>query len=161
MQCFNGNSERKNLALPSLYAVWSRCRNATDYPLTIQLCQVGVLYHDLVLPGDVFHRETGAVHFTVRARINNTGADDTNILGEAVVPVVGATSIGVISTFSGPFVAAGTILVGGGLLLANSQWRAEITSRGWYAGKRHELEIGCKENKTFFIVDKKTNEVYT
>ena len=31
-------------------------RNRTDFPLTIQLWQVGVLYHDYVRPGETFYR---------------------------------------------------------------------------------------------------------
>ena len=30
--------------------------------------EVGVLYHDLILPGESMHRETGAVHFTIKVR---------------------------------------------------------------------------------------------
>ena len=61
-------------------------KNCTAVPLKIQLCQVGVLYHDLVQPGEVFARETGAVHFTICATFSDK--DDTSWT-DTVLPVVG------------------------------------------------------------------------
>jgi hypothetical protein len=48
---------------------------------------VGVLYHDYVRPGETLYRNTGAAHFTIKAQINHTGRDNTNVLGDAVLPV--------------------------------------------------------------------------
>ena len=61
-------------------------KNCTAVPLKIQLCQAGVLYHGLVQPGENFARETGAVHFTIRATVSDI--DDTD-WKDTVLPVVG------------------------------------------------------------------------
>ena len=66
-------------------------KNCTAVPLKIQLCQVGVLYHELVKPGETFVRNTGAVHFTIVATLSDkddTGFKDTVL---PIVGVVGAT----------------------------------------------------------------------
>ena len=44
-----------------------RIRNRTDFPLEIQLTQVSTLYWDLINPNVVFYRQTGDVHFTIKA----------------------------------------------------------------------------------------------
>ena len=61
-------------------------KNCTAVPLKIQLCQVGVLYHDLVQPGECFERNTGAVHFTIVACVSDK--DDTGWT-DTVLPVAG------------------------------------------------------------------------
>ena len=61
-------------------------KNCTTVPLKIQLCQAGVLYHGLVQPGEYFARKTGAVHFTIRAKVSDR--DDTN-WRDTVLPVAG------------------------------------------------------------------------
>ena len=61
-------------------------KNSTAVPLKIQLCQAGVLYHGFVKPGEFFTRETGAVHFTIRATVSEK--DDTN-WKDTVLPVFG------------------------------------------------------------------------
>lgn len=61
-------------------------KNCTAVPLKIQLCQAGVLYHGLVQPGEYFARETGAVHFTIRATVSDR--DDTN-WRDTALPVIG------------------------------------------------------------------------
>ena len=61
-------------------------KNCTAVPLKIQLCQVGVLYHELVKPGESFVRNTGAVHFTIVATLSDK--DDTG-LKDTVLPIVG------------------------------------------------------------------------
>jgi hypothetical protein len=45
-------------------------KNCTQWPLTVSLDQVGPLYYDLVQPGDVFVRDTGAVWFTISAVVS-------------------------------------------------------------------------------------------
>jgi hypothetical protein len=120
---------------------------------------VGVLYHDLVLPGEVFHRETGAVHFTIRARINHGGHDDTNVLREGVVPVVGATAISAL-TLGGVGAALAPAVVAGGLMAVDGLLNTDMSSGGWYAGKRHELEIRGGGNERFTIFNRKTKESY-
>lgn len=61
-------------------------KNCTVVPLKIQLCQAGVLYHDLIKPGECFVRDTGAVHFTIRATVSEK--DDTD-WKDTVLPVFG------------------------------------------------------------------------
>lgn len=65
-------------------------KNETDHDLTISLNQVGPLYYEnIVKPGETFYRETGAVHFTVKAWIH----DPENELNDWSVakPIVFAT----------------------------------------------------------------------
>ena len=93
-------------------------KNCTAVPLKIQLCQVGVLYHGLVKPGECFVRNTGAVHFTIVAALSDkddTGFTDTVL---PIVSVVGAT-LGAMATagaslglFAGVGAAASAIGLG-------------------------------------------------
>jgi len=82
-------------------------KNCTAVPLKIQLCQAGVLYHGLVQPGESFARETGAVHFTIRAAVSDI--DDTD-WKDTVLPVV--------SVVVGTLVALAT--AGAGLAIAGA-----------------------------------------
>ncbi len=152
-------------------------RNATDYPLTIQLCQLGVLYHDYVKPGETFYRNTGAVHFTIVAQINFTGRDTTNLGAEAIAPV-GLFALGAACMGAGAGVAAfghacpalapvlgakvaGLPAIGAGLcgtiggLKAIEFYFLKMSSSGWYAGHNHELEIRGGGDKNFYIYNKK------
>ena len=81
-------------------------KNCTAVPLKIQLCQVGVLYHDLVQPGEVFARETGAVHFTICATVSEE--DDTSWT-DTVLPVVGVVvgSLAALATAGASLAVAG------------------------------------------------------
>ena len=65
-------------------------KNCTAVPLKIQLCQVGVLYHELVKPGETFIRNTGAVHFTIVATLSDK--DDTGFK-DTVLPIVGFVGV--------------------------------------------------------------------
>ena len=124
---------------------------------------MGVLYHDLVLPGEVFHRETGAVHFTIKAHINESGCDDTNVLREGIIPVVGATAIGALAAGAGSGIGAVALvpaIIGGGLMALDSINNKSMTSGGWYAGKRHELEIQGGGKERFSIFDRNSKETH-
>ena len=121
---------------------------------------MGVLYHDLVLPGEVFHRETGAVHFTIKARINNSSCDDTNVLREGAVPIVGATAIGALTLGGAGAVALIPAVVAGGLMAVDGLFNTDMSSGGWYAGKRHQLEIRGGGNQRFSIYNQKTKDTY-
>jgi hypothetical protein len=142
-------------------------RNGTSYPLTVQLCQVGVLYHGLVQPGEVFFRETGAVHFTIRARINTSGKDDTSLIVEAAAPTLGAVAVATGSVTGIAMVIAKTtaaltttcagILLGAALLQLP---HVSMSSAGWYSGYRPELEICGGGQYPFKIRDKNTNRVF-
>ena len=109
-------------------------KNCTAVPLKIQLCQVGVLYHELVKPGECFVRNTGAVHFTIVATVSDK--DDTGFK-DTVLPIFGviATTLGAIVTagaglalfagVAGAGAAAGAIggsraLAAGGLVSGNA-----------------------------------------
>lgn len=82
--------------------------NKTKVPLVVQLCQVGVLYHDILQPGEKFYRNTGAVHFTIKVRMSeNLTKDDTNVFTEGVV----APAIFTIAILTAAF-TMGTSLVG-------------------------------------------------
>jgi hypothetical protein len=146
-------------------------RNKTSYPLTIQLCQVGVLYHGLVKPGEVFFRETGAVHFTIRARINDSFRDDTDVLLEGAVPAIGAVALtagpigglAMAAGIAGPATAAtatyaGTVLGTAMLIMPHLKYTS-MSSAGWYSGYRHELEICGGGQHPFKIRDKNTDRV--
>ena len=100
-------------------------KNCTAVPLKIQLCQVGVLYHDIVQPGEYFTRETGAVHFTIRVTVSDK--DDTGWT-DTVLPVLGVVvtslaamatagaSIGLFAGLGVPGALGPTALVSGGLV---------------------------------------------
>jgi len=89
-------------------------KNCTAVPLKIQLCQVGVLYHGLVQPGEFFARETGAVHFTIRATVSDR--DDTD-WRDTVLPVVG---VGVGSLAALATAGAGLAIAGAGIAAAGA-----------------------------------------
>lgn len=72
-------------------------KNCTPVPLKIQLCQVGVLYHDLVKPGECFIRNTGAVHFTIRATVSDK--DDTSWT-DTVLPILTVTGASLAAMFT-------------------------------------------------------------
>jgi hypothetical protein len=112
---------------------------------------VGVLYHGLVNPGEVFSRETGAVHFTIKARINNSGEDDIKVLVEAALPTLSAAPCrGVAACYV-------DTTVGVALLKLT---HVSMSSAGWYSGYRHELEICGGGQDQFKIRDKNTNRVF-
>ena len=100
-----------------------RLKNCTAVPLKIQLCQVGVLYHGLVKPGECFVRNTGAVHFTIVATVSDkddTGFKDTVL---PVVTVIAATLAAMLSAGASLAVGVGAAsafslgaLVPGGLV---------------------------------------------
>lgn len=96
-------------------------KNCTAVPLKIQLCQVGVLYHDLVQPGECFTRTTGAVHFTIRATVSKE--DDTN-WKNTILPVLGVllVSLGAVVT-----AGVGAVLSGGALLTAGVSAASGVT----------------------------------
>jgi hypothetical protein len=149
----------------------------TDGPLTIQLWQVGVLYHDYVRPGETFYRNTGAVHFTIVAHCNE-GSDITNLFSEAVLPVASlvasaAMGFGVaVTTDFGRTPAADVFdayevvktgveavcdFVEGG---RKTEYFLEMSSAGWYAGYKHKLEIRGGNHQRFSIYDTKKKETY-
>ena len=45
-------------------------QNKTDYPVLVTLEQLGCLYYEIVQPGKVFQRNTGAVWFTIKATMS-------------------------------------------------------------------------------------------
>ena len=92
-------------------------KNCTAVPLKIQLCQAGVLYHGLVQPGEVFARETGAVHFTIRATVSDK--DDTD-WRHTVLPVVGIVvgSLAAVATAGAGLAAAGVGIAAAGAAAA-------------------------------------------
>ena len=104
-------------------------KNCTVVPLKIQLCQVGVLYHDLVKPGEYFTRETGAVHFTIRATVSEE--DDTN-WKDTVLPVFGVVLGSLVAVATA---GVGAVLSGGALVAAGaSAAAAGVTLEGIVAG---------------------------
>ena len=76
--------------IPLLEIRGVQIKNCTAVPLKIQLCQVGVLYHELVKPGECFVRNTGAVHFTIVATVSDK--DDTGFK-DTVLPIFGVIGV--------------------------------------------------------------------
>ncbi|KAG2497048.1 hypothetical protein HYH03_005047 [Edaphochlamys debaryana] len=74
-------------------------RNDTKWPLQLSLEQVGPLYYDVVKPGATFYRDTGAVWFTVKAKILLDPSKEIK-LKDAVLPIA--------ETVVAVLVAAGT-----------------------------------------------------
>ena len=96
-------------------------------------------------------------HF--KARINQSGHDDTNVLREGAVPIVGATAIGALS-LGGVTAALIPAVVAGGLMAVDGLFNTDMSSGGWYAGKRHELEICGGGNQRFSIYNTRTKITY-
>ena len=128
-------------------------KNCTAVPLKIQLCQVGVLYHDLVKPGECFVRNTGAVHFTIVATVSDkddTGFKDTVL---PIVSVIGGTLAAMLTGGASLAVSAGVgaASAAGRTMLTKelaaklfSQAKKDhcyISSAGWYFGGENHLEI--------------------
>ena len=154
-----------------------RITNKTCFPLEIQLAQVGPLYYDLVLPDDVFYKDTGAVHFSINERINTTGHSDTmekDILPifKSIIHVIASTvEFGIAVGEASVATSSPYSKVGASLKLA--QVMAEVavtgvemisrnyhfTSPGWYAGYKHDLEIHF-ENGIWKIIDVKYNRCF-
>jgi hypothetical protein len=65
-------------------------KNETQWPLTISLDQVGPLYYGLTKPGEEFVRSTGAVWFTISARVS---LDEKCSIGpwDVAIPIVATT----------------------------------------------------------------------
>ena len=128
-------------------------KNCTAVPLKIQLCQVGVLYHELVKPGECFVRNTGAVHFTIVATVSDkddTGFKDTVL---PIVSVIGGTLAAMLTGGASLAVSAGVGAASatGATMLTKelatklfSQAKKDhcyISSAGWYFGGENHLEI--------------------
>ena len=126
-------------------------KNCTAVPLKTQLCQVSVLYHDLVQPGEYFTRETGAAHFTTCVTVSEEG--DTSWT-DSVLPIfsaVASTLAGMVSGGAGfAGLVSGTATGGRSVLtreLANKLFleadnsHCYLSSAGWYFGGKNKLEI--------------------
>ena len=102
-------------------------RNDTQWPLIISLNQVGPLYYGLVQPGEVFKRDTGAVWFTVKARISPDNKLDINDwdcvwpVASVVGSVLLAAATGGASAFAevGASLGASALVSGGALSLSS------------------------------------------
>ena len=132
-------------------------KNCTDFGLTIQLCQVGVLYHAYVQPGEIKQFITGAVHFTIRVRVNNTGRDDTDISKEAFLPIfemiklagnfaalvhqVHSSASSGLSAVGVGGISGSVGVVGSGIHNIIDSANTGMKSDRWYAGYNHRLEI--------------------
>jgi hypothetical protein len=124
---------------------------------------VGVLYHDYVRPGETFYRNTGAAHFTIVAQINHTGRDNTNVLGDAVLPVASFVVIPsavvakeVVKTGAAALEAVCDLVTGG----KKEEYFSEMSSATWYAGYEHKLEIRGGGHQRFSIYDTKKGTTY-
>ena len=133
-------------------------KNCTAVPLKIQLCQVGVLYHELVKPGECFVRNTGAVHFTIVATVSDkddTGFKDTVL---PVVGVIGATLGTMVATAASlgliPGVGAAASAIGLGSLAPEGLCPTAVT----IAGGIHILVAGGKK-LTSKLADKLLKQV--
>jgi len=73
---------------------------------------------------------------------------------------VGATAISALTLGSGGALALIPAVLAGGLMAADGLFNTDMSSGGWYAGKRHELEIRGGGNQRFTIVNLKTKDVY-
>ena len=68
-------------------------KNETQHDLTISLWQVGPLYYEnVVKPGETFSRNTGAVHFTVKAWLHSpeNELDDWSVAKPIIFTTVGS-----------------------------------------------------------------------
>jgi hypothetical protein len=76
-------------------------QNKTDYPVLVTLEQIGCLYYGIVQPGQVFHRNTGAVWFTIKASMAPNLTEPTvescirrPAMYAATIAVAGLTTVG-------------------------------------------------------------------
>lgn len=77
--------------------------------MLISLCQVTPLYWEIVQPGGVFYRNTGAVHFTIKAKV--AAKEDITVLKDVVLPI-GLISGGVVAVGAAGVFAFSTGILG-------------------------------------------------
>ena len=108
-------------------------RNETVYDIDISLSQVGPLYWETIKPGKIWYQGSGAVWFTIKARVNLSGEEEFTDWN-AIIPVakeVGsfAVSVGTGGAFAGfqgglwaaRSTQAGLKLAGTGVYLVSKQ----------------------------------------
>jgi len=80
-----------------------KIHNKSTIPLTIALDQIGCLYYDnLVKPGETFDKTTGAVWFTIKARVADPGKNLTTLsCAEPVVMALGMAVAAVVTVGGG------------------------------------------------------------
>ena len=85
-----------------------KIHNRSSIPLTISLDQVGCLYYlNNVQPGETFDRNTGAVWFTIRAKLFDAGHQTTDwACAEPVVEFVGAALVAAFTAGLGDAIGA-------------------------------------------------------
>ncbi len=111
-------------------------RNDAQWPLIISLNQVGPLYYDLIQPGQVFQRDTGAVWFTVKVRISPTNKLDIDTW-DCVWPVaaiVGGILLGAITGGASAFSAIGASIGASALTAGGAASLSGIVLEGAAAG---------------------------
>lgn len=83
-------------------------KNETELPLLISLEQVTPLYWEVVQPGGTFYRKTGAVHFTIKAKVSFE--DTINVVKDCVLPIAAVSALAV--TALGLALVAAPALIG-------------------------------------------------
>ena len=130
-------------------------KNSTKYPLIIQLKQIEVIYHELVNPGETFHRTTGNIYFTIHARINYSYTDnphsdiflrnDISTHKKLNTTLANKSLLTLRTSFSG---TKGSF--------RNYQ---SFNSLGWFAGYNHQIEIFGGNSCKFQIKDIKYDRI--
>ena len=87
--------------------------NRTEYALCISLDQVGPLYYAIVKPRDTFYRNTGAVHFTIKAYIWDGHNELTD--WSCAIPIITVAGGFVVGAATGGLGALGLLLGTAGL----------------------------------------------
>ncbi|RYX93941.1 MAG: hypothetical protein EOO28_16275 [Comamonadaceae bacterium] len=110
-------------------------QNKTDYPVLVTLEQIGCLYYEIVKPGQVFQRNTGAVWFTIKVSMAPDLREPSvescirkPAMYAATVLVAGITAAGTGGTATGLVVPAMLMTAAGqGAAIAT---QAFVTSQG-------------------------------
>jgi hypothetical protein len=118
-------------------------QNRTDHDVLVTLEQVGCLYYEVVKPGKIFRRNTGAVWFTVKAVIA-PDLSPPNAFSCALNPAL------MIATVAAAGVSGGTAAVPMAMLSAMVQGSAYATSS--YVASEGGTKLGAIAAQTAVLV---------
>jgi hypothetical protein len=108
--------------------------NQTGYRLYVTLDQVSTLYHEILEDGEIMHRNTGAVHFTVTATVVAPDFTKPSTI-ENILRTVGHLA----SAYNDPQEYALDVFKQ--QLAGKERSHTYLSDATWYAGYNHILSI--------------------
>ena len=105
--------------------------NATEWPLTVSIDQVGPLYYGLLNPGEVFDRTTGAVWFTLKAQPSPDGVCHITDWDVAmpIVEITGSIMLAAVTGGASAFATAGGMAAGAAAMKVGAAMAIESALR--------------------------------